>query len=144
MDLNNNDYLLYTVPPAFVAFTSTIFLIIQRIKSRKDYDEILQEDIPIVVDDTRFSTVKRDLINIGIIILQIGALAFLFGYRYDQNWNDITGISAALLVLRTGDYDYTCMLEIETTSLDFKRTSSSIHGYRLSMFALATSNIHQT
>ncbi|CAG8459975.1 16431_t:CDS:10 [Acaulospora morrowiae] len=100
MDLN--DYSFYTVPPTCVALASITLLIIQRIKPRKNYDEVPQEealDIPIIVDDTRFSTVKRDLMKIGIIILQIGIFSFLFGYRYDQNRDDVVGISAGVLAL---------------------------------------------
>lgn len=96
------DSLIYAIPPAIVVTISIPTLIAQKI-SRSNYDEIPQEgpidDVQLSADTSRFSTVSRDVIKSGTIILQLMLNIFLFGCRYDQNYDFFSVICAGVLSL---------------------------------------------
>jgi hypothetical protein len=83
--------LLETIPAVAVVSLSSIILLFQGINSCKTcgYQELSSKDTgDVPIGSTRFSTVKRDVTKIVIILLQIGLFGFLFYLRYIQNEND--------------------------------------------------------
>ncbi|CAG8532113.1 5269_t:CDS:10, partial [Dentiscutata heterogama] len=78
-----------TLPPAIVAVVSSISIILQTIKNRKKYIEIPSDEVSDdIVDNARFSTIKRDVSKLGVTILQTGLFAFLFFWRF-RNGNSL-------------------------------------------------------
>ncbi|RHZ45493.1 hypothetical protein Glove_673g31 [Diversispora epigaea] len=97
------DSLICTIPPALIVIFSILFLIIQKFSFRNNYEEISQEEIisaeQFNSDNYRFSTVWRDVIKFGIIILQLMLNVFLFVCRFDQNYDLISEICAGIISL---------------------------------------------
>ena len=94
--------LIETIPPAVVVSLSSIILFFRGIKSCKtnEYQELSNKDTgDIPLGSTRFSTVKRDVIKIVIILLQIGLFGFLFYWRYEKNENDKYVLSTGLMAI---------------------------------------------
>ncbi|CAG8498013.1 5031_t:CDS:10 [Dentiscutata erythropus] len=78
-----------TLPPAIVAVVSSISIILQTIKNRKKYIEIPSDEVSDdIVDNARFSTIKRDVSKLGVTILQTGLFAFLFFWKF-RNGNNL-------------------------------------------------------
>ncbi|CAG8525592.1 15387_t:CDS:10 [Gigaspora rosea] len=90
-----------TLPPAIVAVVSSISIILQTIKNRKKYIEISSDEISDdIVDDARFSTVKRDVAKLGITILQTGLYIFLFFWKFrNENKLNFDTISPGILAI---------------------------------------------
>ncbi|GBC03173.1 hypothetical protein RclHR1_00500021 [Rhizophagus clarus] len=83
--------LLETIPAVVVISLSSIIIFFQGVNSCKTcgYHELSSKDTgDIPIGSTRFSTVKRDVTKIGIILSQIGLFGFLFYLKYIQNEND--------------------------------------------------------
>ncbi|RIB00525.1 hypothetical protein C2G38_1172651 [Gigaspora rosea] len=121
-----------TLPPAIVAVVSSISIILQTIKNRKKYIEISSDEISDdIVDDARFSTVKRDVAKLGITILQTGLYIFLFFWKFrNENKLNFDTISPGILAI--------CW----TLEMDIKFIFDCIFFYHLSMLILATYNSH--
>ncbi|RIB29313.1 hypothetical protein C2G38_2155729 [Gigaspora rosea] len=90
-----------TLPQAIVAVVSSISIILQTIKNRKKYIEISSDEISDdIVDDARFSTVKRDVAKLGITILQTGLYIFLFFWKFrNENKLNFDTISPGILAI---------------------------------------------
>ncbi|CAG8832696.1 26345_t:CDS:1, partial [Racocetra persica] len=92
--------LVDTIPSIIVVGVSSISLILQTIHNRKKYVEIPSDEVPDdIITSARFSTVKRDVVKLGITILQAGLFTFLFCWRFNLENNVIydainTGILA--------------------------------------------------
>ncbi|CAG8792202.1 16778_t:CDS:1, partial [Racocetra persica] len=65
--------LVDTIPSIIVVTVSSILLILQTIHNRKKYVEIPSDEVSDnIITSARFSTVKRDVVKLGITILQAG------------------------------------------------------------------------
>ncbi|CAG8489136.1 4720_t:CDS:10, partial [Dentiscutata heterogama] len=90
-----------TLPPAIIAAVSSIFIILQAIQNRKNYFEIPSEEVSDdIIDNARFSTVQRDVVKLGITILQTGLFTFLFFLRFKHGNNlNFDTISPGILAI---------------------------------------------
>ncbi|RIA87106.1 P-loop containing nucleoside triphosphate hydrolase protein [Glomus cerebriforme] len=95
------ELLFETIPVVIVVSLSSIILFIQGINNCKTcgYQELSSKDTgDIPIGSTRFSTIKRDVTKIVIILLQIGLFGLLFYLRYEQDENDNFFLSIALVI----------------------------------------------
>ncbi|CAG8546824.1 26169_t:CDS:1 [Gigaspora rosea] len=89
-----------TLPLAIITAVSSISIILQAIQNRKHYFEIPSDEVPDnIVDNERFSTVKRDVAKLGITILQTGLFIFLFFWRFKYENNLNFDISPGILAI---------------------------------------------
>ncbi|CAB4373887.1 unnamed protein product [Rhizophagus irregularis] len=106
---------LETIPSVVVVSLSSIILFFQGISSCKPcgYQELSSKDTgDIPIGSTRFSTVKRDVVKIVIILLQIGLFGFLFHLRYIRNENEQNEYSILLNIALIICWSYALILTV--------------------------------
>lgn len=89
--------LIDTLPQVVVILFNTLIL---RIQDRKDDDLGSGESDSDIPDfSSRFSTLKREVINTGFTLIQTCSFAFLFGWRFSQKQEINPVLSAGLLAI---------------------------------------------
>src|ERR1043166_5133040 len=90
--------LIDTFPQVLFTLFSALIL---NIRNCKDYelDELDESDNDAPDTSSHFSTVKRDVIKIGFTLIQVGSFAFLFGWRFNQEQDKNSVLSAGLLAV---------------------------------------------
>ncbi|KAF0540786.1 P-loop containing nucleoside triphosphate hydrolase protein [Gigaspora margarita] len=122
-----------TLPLAIITVVSSISIISQAIQNRKHYFEIPSDEVPDdIVDNERFSTVKRDVAKLGITILQTGLLTFLFFWRFKHENNlNFYMISPGILAIC---WFYALTISIITLSLKSRRWRWILNAYLTAFF----------
>ncbi|KAF0405290.1 P-loop containing nucleoside triphosphate hydrolase protein [Gigaspora margarita] len=129
--------IVYTLPPAIVAVVSSISIILQTIKNRKKYIEISSDEVSDdIVDDARFSTVKRDVTKLGITILQTGLYIFLFFWKFrHENKLNFDTISPGILAIC---WFYALTVSIIALSLKSRRWRWILNSYLTAFFFITS------
>ncbi|CAG8580609.1 39229_t:CDS:10 [Gigaspora margarita] len=127
----------YTLPPAIVAVVSSISIILQTIKNQKKYIEISSDEVSDdIVDDARFSTVKRDVTKLGITILQTGLYIFLFFWKFrHENKLNFDTISPGILAIC---WFYALTVSIIALSLKSRRWRWILNSYLTAFFFITS------
>ncbi|CAG8739858.1 46446_t:CDS:10 [Gigaspora margarita] len=126
-----------TLPPVIFAAVSSTLIILQAIKNRKKYFEIPSDEVPDdVVDNARFSTVKRDAARLGITISQTGLFSFLFFWRFRHGNNlNFDTISPGILAIC---WFYALTISIIALSLKSRRWRWTLNAYLTAFFFISS------
>ncbi|KAF0561148.1 P-loop containing nucleoside triphosphate hydrolase protein [Gigaspora margarita] len=126
-----------TLPPVIFAAVSSTLIILQAIKNRKKYFEIPSDEVPDdVVENARFSTVKRDVARLGITILQTGLFSFLFFWRFRHGNNlNFDTISPGILAIC---WFYALTISIIALSLKSRRWRWTLNAYLTAFFFISS------
>jgi hypothetical protein len=93
--------LIDTFPQVLVTLFSALILNIQNCKDHEldELDESDESDNDVPDTSSRFSTTKKDVIKIGFTLIQVGSFVFLFGWRFDQEQDKNSALSAGLFAI---------------------------------------------
>ncbi|CAG8509389.1 30259_t:CDS:2, partial [Racocetra persica] len=122
-----------TLPPAIVVAISSISIILQTIRNRKKYFEIPPDEVPDnIADNARFSTVKRDVIKLGITILQTGLFTFLFFWKIKHEINlNFDTLSPGILAIC---WFYALIISIIALTLKSRRWKWILNAYSTAFY----------